>query len=245
MSKLVAAWVAALAAVVVIALVTVVAVSTRDDEGEAGTIPMMGTGSDGVEGWTAAGGGGEMMLGDSVEDEFAYLTHMVAHHEEAVDVARELERSERPRMQELGRSIVASQSAQIEQMESWLQDWYPGEETDVDYTPMMRDLTGLSADELDQRFLQDMIVHHMAAVMMSQRLLAGGAVDHPEVAALAQTIRDEQHAEMLQMRRWLVAWFGEGWQHGWNGSHPGWPRMGPEMMQGLATSPDTPGRDGD
>ena len=64
-------------------------------------------------------------------------------------------------------------------MERWLADWYPGRSTDVKYRPMMRDLTGVSGERLDRVFLQDMIRHHMAAVMMSQQLLARGLAEHP------------------------------------------------------------------
>ncbi len=149
-----------------------------------------------------------MMGGTVAHDEFSYLTHMVAHHQEAVDGSRQLARSERPQMRAFGRRIVASQSAQIDQMKSWLTDWYPSRATDVAYQPMMRDLSGLSGDQLDRAFLQDMLGHHMAAVMMSQQLLARGSVDHPQVEILARTIRDDQHAEIFQMRRWFTAWFG-------------------------------------
>ena len=75
-------------------------------------------------------------------------------------------------MREFGAVIVASQTAQIQQMRTWLALWHPGEPTDVDYQPMMRDLSGLSGDALDRAFLEDMTVHHMMAVMMSQQLLA-------------------------------------------------------------------------
>ena len=124
--------------------------------------------------WMHGRGDGQMMGGAVAHDEFSYLTHMVAHHEEAVDAARQLARSERPQMRAFGRNIVATQSAQIDQMEAWLATWYPDRSTDVDYQPMMRDLTGLSGDRLDRVFLQDMVGHHMAAVMMSQQLLAHG-----------------------------------------------------------------------
>ena len=71
---------------------------------------------------------------------------------------------------------------------------------------MMRDLAGLSADRLDRTFLEDMIGHHMAAVMMSQHLLWRGT-DHEEVGDLARSIRDDQHAEIIRMQRWLALWF--------------------------------------
>jgi hypothetical protein len=47
----------------------------------------------------------------------------------------------------------------------------------------------------------------MMAVMMSQQLLVRGYADHEEVDRLATSIRDEQHAEIVQMRRWLTGWF--------------------------------------
>jgi uncharacterized protein (DUF305 family) len=82
---------------------------------------------------------------------------------------------------------------------------------------MMRDLTGLSGDALDLAFLQDMIGHHMSAVMMSQHLLWRGT-DHAEVAALARSIRDDQHAEIIQMQRWMTQWFDIDWHR--HGSDP-------------------------
>lgn len=166
-----------------------------------------------------------MVHGPRVDSEHRYLAEMVAHHQEAVDTARQLQRSQRVRMRAFGESIVATQSAQIEQMQEWLADWYPDRSGRVDYQPMMRDLSGLSDDRLDRVFLQDMTMHHMAAVMMSQQMLLGGVAEHREVASLARTIRGEQHAEMFQMQAWLWQWFG----HSGRGMHgSGW--MGPGMM---------------
>ena len=160
------------------------------------------------------------MHGVVTRTEFAFLARMIAHHQEAVDAAGELTRSGRSEMRAFGRDIVATQTAQIEQMQAWLADWYPGRSTDVDYQPMMRDLSGLSGDRLDRVFLQDMIGHHMAAVMMSQQLLVRGAAQHDQVSALARTIRDEQHAEIFWMQDRLANWFDAGWRG-----------MGPAMMR--------------
>jgi uncharacterized protein (DUF305 family) len=73
---------------------------------------------------------------------------------------------------------------------------------------MMRDLEGLSGDELDRVFLEDMIGHHMAAVMMSQQLVVRGLAEHEDVEELARSISTSQHAEILTMRGWLWEWFG-------------------------------------
>lgn len=169
------------------------------------------------------------MHGSRVDSEYAYLAEMVAHHEEAVAAAQELKRSERAAMREFGRSIVASQSAQIEQMSGWLADWYPARSGQVEYQPMMRDLTGLSGDRLDRVFLQDMIWHHMAAVMMSHQLLMRDRADHQQVRTLAAKISTEQHSEIFQMQRWLRDWFDQEWRHGgmFGRMHGG--SMGPGM----------------
>lgn len=173
------------------------------------------------------------MHGMTVRTEFAYLAEMVAHHEEAVAAAEELRRSTRPRMRAFGESIVRTQSAQIEQMKDWLARWYAGRSIDVDYEPMMRDLSGLTGDRLDRAFLEDMVPHHMAAVMMSQQLLVRGVADHEAVEDLAESIRDEQHAEIFRMQRWLRDWFGLGWHHGMRGPRwdDGWSGMGSWMMR--------------
>jgi uncharacterized protein (DUF305 family) len=170
-----------------------------------------------------SGAQGRAMPGVAVQSEYHYLAEMVAHHREAVVAAKELQRSDRPQMRAFGESVVTTQSAQIRLMQGWLAHWYPDRSGRVEYHPMMRDLTGLSGDRLDRTFLQDMIGHHMAAVMMSQQLLMRGLAEHPGVVPLAQDIRDEQHAEILQMRQWLSQWFGQGWGHGQGWEHgSGW-----------------------
>lgn len=149
---------------------------------------------------------GQHMHGSMATDEEAYLVEMVAHHQEAVDAARELARSDRPEMVAFGEAIVRDQTAQIELMQGWLADWYPDAPA-ADYVPMMRDLSDLSGDELDRAFLEDMVHHHMMAVMMSRQLERHGS-EHEEVSALAESIEDTQSAEIVQMRRWLSEWFG-------------------------------------
>jgi uncharacterized protein (DUF305 family) len=217
---------------VLLAMATVaVAAAVLNDRGEGGTSSYGGPSM-----WRDRDrplGEHGRMHGFAVTAEFGYLTQMVPHHEEAVAAATELQRSDRPQLRALAQSIVASQTAQIDQMTAWLDEWYPGRSTDVDYQPMMRDLTGLSGDRLDRVFLQDMIPHHMMAVMMSQQLLMHGVADHEEVSDLAETIRDEQHAEIVWMQRQLAAWFDTGRGHGM-GMSPG-TGMGPGTAMGPAS----------
>jgi uncharacterized protein (DUF305 family) len=148
------------------------------------------------------------MPGMGPRSEFEYLTEMIPHHEEAIATATLLQQgTQREEMRSFARSIIETQTAEVQQMKRFLAAWYPGRDTDADYAPMMRDLTGLRADALDRAFLEDMIPHHMMAVMMSQRLLMAGLSDHDEITPFARNIRDVQHAEIQAMAGWLKVWF--------------------------------------
>lgn len=144
----------------------------------------------------------------TVDSEFDFLTRMIPHHQEAVDSARELrERTERPEMRQFAETIIETQSREIEQMQEWLERWYFDRSREVDYEPMMGDYSGLSGDRLDRLFLEEMIPHHMAAVMMSQQLIRRSLAEYRQVENLAATIRDAQLQEIQQMSRWLERWF--------------------------------------
>jgi uncharacterized protein (DUF305 family) len=158
---------------------------------------------------TADGTRDRMMMSRSMigTDEATYLVTMIAHHDEAVAAATQLKRSDRSEVRALGEAIVTSQTAQIVQMRSMLEQWHD-DAGPAAYVPMMRDLSGLRGDELDRRFLEDMVRHHWMAVMMSRHLLWSNAGVHTEVSNLARDIVREQIGEIRQMSRWLADWFG-------------------------------------
>lgn len=152
---------------------------------------------------------GQMMPMMQASSEFEFLSLMIPHHEEAVATAqRVLEHSDRPEMREFAQDIIDVQTAEIEQMETWLRQWYPRQETSLTYVPMMRDLSQLEGDSLDRAFLEDMIMHHMGAVMMSRRLVNHGLVEHQAVRPFAQNIASTQRQEIWQMQTWLQDWYG-------------------------------------
>jgi uncharacterized protein (DUF305 family) len=147
------------------------------------------------------------MSGASIRSEYEFLVHMIPHHEEAVLTANILKNNtNRQEMRQFADGIISTQTDEIEQMKAWLEEWYPDKDHELEYQPMMRNLEGLTGDALDEVFIEDMIPHHMAAVMMSQRLLARGLAEHEGVAALAREIRDNQRDEIHLMMRWLSDW---------------------------------------
>jgi uncharacterized protein (DUF305 family) len=58
----------------------------------------------------------------------------------------------------------------------------------------------------DQRFLDQMIMHHQGAVLSAQMMIADSA--RPELRDLAQRIITGQQREIDQMRTWRQDWYG-------------------------------------
>ncbi|MCC7368781.1 MAG: DUF305 domain-containing protein [Chloroflexi bacterium] len=59
------------------------------------------------------------------EFEKAFLREMIMHHAMAVMMAQPIpERAVHDELKAVGRSIITSQTAEIEQMRTWLRDWY-------------------------------------------------------------------------------------------------------------------------
>ena len=206
-------------------------------------------------GMAAGGPMGPGMMAAHAVDEAGFLTHMIPHHQEAIDSARALlEVTERPELRALAEAIIASQTAEIEAMEGWLDAWHPDADRDIAYTPMMRDLgPDAPAEEVERAFLEDMIMHHMMAVRDARMLLTRGLAEHDEVAELARSIVSEQMAEIDQMRAWMADWFGAtapmGMMRGDEGAgapggmqHGG--MMGPGMQHGGMMGPGMMMRDG-
>jgi uncharacterized protein (DUF305 family) len=140
-----------------------------------------------------------------VSSEREFLTGMIPHHQEAVDTAKEVvERGgSTPAIKNLAEDIIVAQEKEIAEMKQWYQDWYgvAYEAKPEDYKPMMRELAGLSGAALDKRFLEDMIMHHMGAIMMAQSVQPH--IEHKEIADLSEAIEKTQSAEIELMRNFL------------------------------------------
>ncbi len=141
-------------------------------------------------------------MGDMVNgiSERAFLEHMIPHHQEAVDTAKQVvARGENAEVKALAESIIVAQEKEIADMKTWYQNWYGTEyKDDASYEPMMRDLSKLSGNALDKAFVEDMIQHHMGALMTNQKVVPN--IEHDEVKALATAIAETQSAEIITMR---------------------------------------------
>ena len=64
---------------------------------------------------------------------------------------------------------------------------------------------GHTGADYEQAWLRGMIVHHLGAIAMSEKLLE--ETDRPELKELANSIIENQTSEVEQMKEWLNAWF--------------------------------------
>jgi uncharacterized protein (DUF305 family) len=148
--------------------------------------------------------GMDHMMDMMVSSEREFIEGMIPHHQEAVDTAKEViaRGGTTPEIKQLAEDIVFAQEAEIAQMKQWYQDWYGEEYADTgEYMPMMRDLSQLSGEALDRTFLEDMIMHHMGAIMMARSVQP--YIEHSEIEKLTQAIVTTQSDEIRLMRQLL------------------------------------------
>jgi len=141
-----------------------------------------------------------------VSSEKEFLTEMIPHHQEAVDTAKQVlaRGATTPEIRTLMENIVKAQEKEIGDMKAWYEEWYgqPYRPSNA-YQPMMRDLSKLNGVELDKAFLEDMVMHHMGAIMMAHSVQ--GAIEHEEVRNLTKAIVTTQSEEIALMRKLRAA----------------------------------------
>ena len=163
-------------------------------------------------------GGGEAS-GSFNEADVTFLKDMIPHHEQAIEMAEMVEgRTERPELIELAGNIISSQTAEIEEINTLLEEAGEsaegGAEHDMDSMGSggsmgmsqedMDALMEVEGEEFDKMFSEMMIEHHTAAIEMANEVLDGG--ENAEVATLAEGIIDEQQKEIDDMKSWLQEW---------------------------------------
>lgn len=141
----------------------------------------------------------------TVSSEQDFLEGMIPHHQEAVDTAKEVlaRGGSTTEIKALAEQIIMAQEKEITDMKAWYLAWYGKDYvSDNSYQPMMRDLSALSGASLDRRFLEDMTMHHMGAIMMAESVETH--IEHQEVKDLADAIGKTQSAEIELMRDLLT-----------------------------------------
>lgn len=144
------------------------------------------------------------MMNMIVTSERTFIEGMIPHHQEAVDTAKEViaRGGTTPAIMQLVSDIVTAQETEIADMKRWYEDWYGEAYADTGtYEPMMRELADLSDTAIDRAFLEDMIMHHMGAIMMARSVQPH--IEHDEITTLTENIITSQSTEIAAMRSML------------------------------------------
>jgi uncharacterized protein (DUF305 family) len=146
----------------------------------------------------------------------AYLTRMVAHHSQALDMTElAATRAGDPRVRRLARSIDVGQRREVVVMATWLVDHGQPEPTPETVAAVHHEgMPGMVSDDrladlgetrgaaFDRLFLAAMVQHHQGAVAMAEQVLGVG--EDQRVDEMATEVIASQNAEVAIMRGLLA-----------------------------------------
>lgn len=170
--------------------------------GLAGAGDMMAAGGHGQ-------GHGSIMMGAAKwtpNDDIAFLSGMIAHHEGALRMVEALGgKAKDPQVAKWAKDIVSAQKEEIGYMESLLKEAGKRDAAAAaDMDKMMRDMLATKADpDPEVNFVVLMIPHHAGAIEMSVPALVG--TEDPRIRKLAKDIILAQTSEIAAFRDWLEA----------------------------------------
>lgn len=108
----------------------------------------------------------EMNLGRADRGiDLRYINAMIAHHRGAMLLAAQAEKSTRPEIATLAREIQQNEPKLIDELYAWKKEWYSDERLVRD--PVVARLGKVDAT-FDLRFLNALIAHHEAGIVMTQ-----------------------------------------------------------------------------
>jgi uncharacterized protein (DUF305 family) len=157
------------------------------------------------------------------DEELVFLTHMIAHHRQAIDMAALVPaRSARKEFVTYARHLAGAQEAEIDQMRALLEaaaergQATPHHEM-TDDPPMpgmlskaeMAALTAASGSTFERLWLEGMIRHHQGALDMALAQQQREFVNRRQpfgIAAMADDIMTTQRGEISLMKAWLEQW---------------------------------------
>jgi uncharacterized protein (DUF305 family) len=211
-----------LATVATIAVVTLSACSSSDDEA-GDTAPVVQLGAPGETSRVlGADELDELGAPGHTDADVAFVQSMIVHHRQAlVMTAMVDERAARDDLSLMADRMTVSQVEEMAQLAAWLEDRgedvpaehaeHGSEDTDDHLMPGMlttEQLAHLEAargEAFDELFLQYMILHHEGAVRMVEDLLTNGfGGQEPQVFQLAQHVESDQQIEIERMRAVLA-----------------------------------------
>ncbi|ACY21827.1 protein of unknown function DUF305 [Gordonia bronchialis DSM 43247] len=200
------------------AVLTVVAACSDTSTEDHSSMSGMGTSTVSTESSAAA-------TAEHNSADISFAQQMIPHHTQAImmsDILLEKDNIN-PQVVSLAQQIKDAQQPEIEQMQSWLEQWgapLEGQGHNMDMgtsmapgsSPMpsmmgmmspeqMQQLRDAQGAEASRLFLTQMIEHHRGAIAMAKTEIQDG--QSPEAIALARQIVTDQESEIARMQQLL------------------------------------------
>jgi uncharacterized protein (DUF305 family) len=131
-----------------------------------------------------------------------YINGMIAHHEAAMLVAKQAEKSERAEVKDLAKSILENEPVAIAELYTWKKDWY-GDTRKV-VAPVVPNL-GEYDDKFDLRFLNTVIAHHENGILMTRDAKLKSSRN--EILNNATGVEDFLKGGIKMLSEWRKAWY--------------------------------------
>ncbi|WP_288999800.1 DUF305 domain-containing protein [uncultured Psychrobacter sp.] len=159
----------------------------------------------------------EMMIGMGYNDpDTAFAKAMLGHHRGAIEMAKtQLKYGTDDSMRQLAQNVIDAQQPEIDTLNKWLAS-HPDTVKTNPHTEAMQQAYARSMDVLhgdmvlgiadpqpDMAFARGMLPHHIGAVDMANVQLKYGTDE--EMRQLAQSIIDNQQAEIELMQKWIAS----------------------------------------
>lgn len=160
-------------------------------------------------------GYGSSESGDFSRADVMFAQMMIPHHEQAIEMSELIlaEDGVSPEVVELAEQITAAQGPEMEQMESWLEEWGVTAMRGDGHGAMggmggmlseaeMDALEAADGVEAERLFLEGMIEHHEGAIAMAEQHQENG--ENAEALELTASIIESQTAEIELMQELLA-----------------------------------------
>lgn len=138
--------------------------------------------------------------------EIRFLESMMDHHLGGIQMSQVcVQKALHPELRQACQNIIAAQTSEIQQMQSWLLAWYG-----LSYTPKssnagMNRLERLSGAEFEIEFMQMISEHHAEAIRESTECLLRAY--HLAMRSLCEQMIVAQAREINMFRTWLCQWY--------------------------------------
>jgi len=131
-----------------------------------------------------------------------YIDAMIAHHRGAILIAKQAEVSTRPEVKNLALEIQRSEPLLITELYAWKKAWYNDTRSVKD--PIVPNL-GSYDTSFDLRFLNALIAHHAAGVVMTRDVRAKST--RSEILNNADAVEQFLTTSGTMLKEWRMSWY--------------------------------------